>query len=199
MSEGNGQVHIEAIHRVRIRDLTAELKRKDTTQAILYSRHVFPDAYDMVSMYLQRRTMVQMIKTELRKRGLIIDIVPEDDSESDDDDDDDDDEEKNSHLRPTGCSGVSPPYSLFDITHYMQQKKPPLNLLFDNEIFDHSYDEVIENSVMNRNKDKSNINNNDNNNNDNSNDNGSNHDDDHDTIVFRVNLSDDEEPEPESN
>ena len=157
----------------------------------------------MVNIYVQRRTMVQMIKNELRKRGLIIDIVPEDENESDDDDnedddDDDDDDEKFTHLKPSGCSGVSPPYSLFDITHFMLIKKPPLTLLFDNEMFDHSYHSAIQNSLYHRNQDKSTINSSINSNINSNIDNDSNNDDDHDTIIFRVNLSDDEEPEPES-
>ena len=151
----------------------------------------------MVNMYVQRRTMVQMIKNELRKRGLIIDIVPDDENESDDDDNEgeDDDDGKFTHLKPSGCSGVSPPFSLFDITHFMQLKKPPLTLLFDNEMFDHSYHSAIENSFYHRNQDKSIINSNINSKIDND---SNNDDDDHDTIIFRVNLSDDEEPEPES-
>lgn len=192
VSEGNGQIHIEPIHRVRIRDLTAELKRKYPTHSILYNKNLFPDAYEMVNVYLQQRTLIQTLKNEMKKRGILLDIVfrnnLEDGNESDDDDNDvdDEDDEIYPYMNPSGHSGLSPPYSLFDISHFMELSKPPLHLLFDNEIFDHPHDVEVDDKRF-FNARQRNHNNDTNINDDNNKSN--------DLIFLRVTLPEDEEPD----
>lgn len=109
---------------MRIKDLTTELKRKYPKRILLYDKEVFPDTYEMIADYLHQRSLVQAIKNLMKRTGFIVDPV------SDEDDGD------YPFLSPTGHSGRPPPFILYDISHYMQAKKPSVILLFNNEIFD---------------------------------------------------------------
>ena len=163
---------MEPIYRIRIRDLTAELKRKDPTRVLLYNKNIFPETYDAVNNYIEQRTVMEAIKNVMKKRGMIVDIMSEE-------------VEIDTKMSPIGHTGLVPPFSLFDISHYLSIKKPVLNLLFDNDIFDHPHDVEAEDSrYFDTRLNKSKITN------------YKNNKDSPITLFVRVIVPEDEEPEP---
>ena len=118
------------IHRLRINDLTAELKRKHPTRALLFNKYLFPETYETVNTYLQQRSMMHAIKNIMRKTGMSVDVVVTDDLE---------DEEEALFLSPT-AQLAQPPYPLLDLSEYLLSKLPVVNLQFNNDIFDHEHD-----------------------------------------------------------
>ena len=129
VTEGHGQMHIEPIHRLRVKDLTAELKRKDSTNILLYSREIFPDTFEMISSYLLQRSLVEAVKKIMKQTGHFVDTYHEKEEDK-----------TPCHIRPTGHNGLPPPYILHDISYQLKNGKPSLNLLFENDVFDRRHD-----------------------------------------------------------
>jgi hypothetical protein len=129
VTEGNGQMHIEPIHRLRIKDLTSELKRKDPTTILLYAKCIFPDTFEMISSYLLQRSLVEAVKKLMKQTGHYVDATHEDEEER-----------TPSFMKPTGHNGLPPPFSLYDISYELKNAKPSLNLLFENDVFDRRHD-----------------------------------------------------------
>lgn len=141
VAEGHGQLHIESIHRLRLRDLTAELKRKDSTNIILYSATIFPDTFEMMQSYLIQRSLVETMKKMMKRSGHFVDAVHEVEEEK-----------PPSYIRPTGHNGLMPPFILHDISYELKSGKPSLNLFFENDVFDRRHDvesnEIIATDIL---------------------------------------------------
>lgn len=128
--EGDGQKHIENIHRVRINDLTSEFKRQDPSKVLLYRDSLYPD-----------------ISANEDDSDSDSDSDSDDDSDSDidslesqfDDEDDSEDEEDISMLseqmRRTGRSLKPPSFALDDLTHLLESEDPSLKLRYSENIF----------------------------------------------------------------
>lgn len=131
VAEGSGQLHIEPLHRLRIKDLTAELKRKDSNRILLYDKDLFPEAFDMACAYLQQRSVVMAVKSIMERTGLFVDAVPADTEDSDTYVTPSD-----ASFNPSGHSVLKPPFKLHDISETLQLRNPPVYLLFNNDMFD---------------------------------------------------------------
>lgn len=140
VAEGHGQLHIESIHRLRLRDLTTELKRKDSTNILLYSATIFPDTFEMMQSYLMQRSIVETMKKIMKQSGHFVDAVHEIE------------EKLPSYIKPTGHNGLIPPFILHDISYELKSGKPSLNLFFENDVFDRRHDvesnEIIATDIL---------------------------------------------------
>jgi hypothetical protein len=163
--EGNGQKHIENIHRVRINDLTSELKRQDPSKVLLYRDYLYPEVYDKELKLLDQKYLCGIIRDEImmgQNNSFVSaneydsnddssDSDSDDDSDSDidsletdfgDEDEDDDwseDEEDSTKLsqqmKHTGRSSVPPSFPLHDLTNLIESNDPPLKLKFSESFF----------------------------------------------------------------
>eukprot|EP00596_Hydrurales_sp_CCMP1899_P002125 CAMPEP_0119036370 /NCGR_PEP_ID=MMETSP1177-20130426/4057_1 /TAXON_ID=2985 /ORGANISM="Ochromonas sp, Strain CCMP1899" /LENGTH=479 /DNA_ID=CAMNT_0006996171 /DNA_START=64 /DNA_END=1503 /DNA_ORIENTATION=- len=160
--EGNGQKHIENIHRVRINDLTAELKRQDPSKVLLYRDYLYPEVYDNELKLLDQKYLHGIMEDEMivgqnnsfneydsNDDSSDSDSDSDDDSDIDslettfgDEDDDDDyseDEEDftklTQQMRYTGRSSVPPSFPLHDLTNLIESNDPLLKLKFSESFF----------------------------------------------------------------
>jgi hypothetical protein len=160
--EGDGQKHIENIHRVRINDLTSELKRQDPSKVLLYRDSLYPEVYENELKLMDQKTLYGIIIDEMvtgQNNPFI--SANEDDSDSDsdsdsdgdsdsdidslesqfDDEDDDDSEDEedismlSEQMRRTGRSSKPPSFALDDLTHLLESEDPSLKLRYSENIF----------------------------------------------------------------